>query len=60
MRQAVEPHTHAPASESIVRFESAEVHLGGRQIWSEVSLCLRPGEFAAVLGPNGEIGRAHV
>jgi zinc/manganese transport system ATP-binding protein len=53
MRQALEPHTHAPVSESVVRFDSAEVRLGGRQIWSEVSLCLRPGEFAAVLGPNG-------
>jgi zinc/manganese transport system ATP-binding protein len=53
MRQAAELHTHAPAEESAVRFESAAVRLGGRQIWGDVSLCLRPGEFAAVLGPNG-------
>ena len=36
-----------------MRFESAEVRLGGRPIWTDVSLCERPGEFAAVLGPNG-------
>ena len=36
-----------------MRFESAEVRLGGRPIWGDVSLCERPGEFAAVLGPNG-------
>src|SRR5919201_3822872 len=36
-----------------VRFDSAEVRLGGRPIWTDVSLCIRPGEFAAVLGPNG-------
>jgi zinc/manganese transport system ATP-binding protein len=53
MRQAAELHTHAPAEESAVRFESAAVRLGSRQIWADVSLCLRPGEFAAVLGPNG-------
>jgi len=53
MTQAAELHAHAPVEESAVRFESAAVELGGRQIWGDVSLCLRPGEFAAVLGPNG-------
>jgi zinc/manganese transport system ATP-binding protein len=41
------------ATEEALRFRDAEVRLGGRRIWGEVSLCLRPGEFAAVLGPNG-------
>jgi zinc/manganese transport system ATP-binding protein len=36
-----------------VRFDDAQVRLGGRPVWSEVSLCLGEGEFAAVLGPNG-------
>jgi len=53
VRRTAEPHTHAPAGEATVRFESAEVRLGGRPIWTDVSLCERPGEFAAVLGPNG-------
>jgi zinc/manganese transport system ATP-binding protein len=41
------------ATEEALRFRDAEVRLAGRRIWGEVSLCLRPGEFAAVLGPNG-------
>ncbi|HEY1596391.1 MAG TPA: ABC transporter ATP-binding protein [Thermoleophilaceae bacterium] len=53
MRQAAQAHTHAPAAESAVRFESAEVRLGGRPVWGDVSLCSRPGDFTAVLGPNG-------
>jgi zinc/manganese transport system ATP-binding protein len=53
VKRTAEPHTHAPATEAALRFESAEVRLSGRPIWSDVSLCERPGEFAAVLGPNG-------
>jgi zinc/manganese transport system ATP-binding protein len=36
-----------------VRFDTAAVHLGGRVIWSGVTLGVVPGEFVAVLGPNG-------
>jgi zinc/manganese transport system ATP-binding protein len=41
------------SAQEAVRFEKAQVRLGGRAVWSDVSLCIRPGEFAAVLGPNG-------
>ncbi|HEX6461615.1 MAG TPA: ATP-binding cassette domain-containing protein [Thermoleophilaceae bacterium] len=41
------------SGEAAVRFDSAEVRLGGRVVWSDVSLTVREGEFAAVLGPNG-------
>jgi zinc/manganese transport system ATP-binding protein len=36
-----------------VSFERAEVRLGGRSIWSGVTLEVNQGEFVAVLGPNG-------
>ena len=36
-----------------VRFDTAAVRLGGRLIWSGVTLGVAPGEFVAVLGPNG-------
>jgi zinc/manganese transport system ATP-binding protein len=36
-----------------VTFERAAVSLGGRTIWSDVSLRVAEGDFIAVLGPNG-------
>jgi zinc/manganese transport system ATP-binding protein len=36
-----------------VCFRDAAVRLGHRVIWSDVSLSVAPGEFVAVLGPNG-------
>jgi zinc/manganese transport system ATP-binding protein len=41
------------APEAAARFENAAVRLGGRTIWSNVSLEVGQGEFVAVLGPNG-------
>jgi zinc/manganese transport system ATP-binding protein len=42
-----------PAEDAAVRFEHASVRLGGRVIWSDVTLRVAPGEFVAILGPNG-------
>jgi len=39
--------------EPAVEFERAAVRLGGRTIWSELSLSVARGEFVAILGPNG-------
>jgi zinc/manganese transport system ATP-binding protein len=36
-----------------VRFDGAAVRRRGRPVWSDVSLTVQQGEFAAVLGPNG-------
>jgi zinc/manganese transport system ATP-binding protein len=41
------------AAEAAVRFEHAAVRLSGRLIWSDVTLRVAPGEFVAILGPNG-------
>ena len=45
---------HAPSPDGLaVSFDTAAVRLGGRFIWSGVTLGVAPGEFVAVLGPNG-------
>jgi zinc/manganese transport system ATP-binding protein len=40
------------AAPSVV-FDRAEVRLGDRTIWRDLSFTVEPGEFIAVLGPNG-------
>ena len=37
----------------VVQVTDATARIGGRTVWSEVSLTVRVGEFATVLGPNG-------
>jgi len=38
---------------SALEAAQAEVRLGGKIIWTDVSLAIDPGAFVAVLGPNG-------
>jgi zinc/manganese transport system ATP-binding protein len=40
-------------SDAALRAEQATVRLGGREIWSDVSVSVSSGEFVALLGPNG-------
>lgn len=49
MRDSVERSPASPA----IQMHCASVELGGRTIWSDVSLTVRSGEFIAILGPNG-------
>jgi len=39
--------------EAAVTFDGAAVRLGGRTIWSDVSVSVAEADFVAVLGPNG-------
>ena len=36
-----------------IEFDGAAIRLGGRTIWSDVTLTVGRGEFVALLGPNG-------
>jgi zinc/manganese transport system ATP-binding protein len=40
-------------SAPVVALEAAQARVGGRTVWSDVSLEIGSGEFAAILGPNG-------
>jgi zinc/manganese transport system ATP-binding protein len=41
------------SSPPAVQFDRAAVQIRGRVIWSNLTLAIAPGEFAALLGPNG-------
>ncbi|HET6809451.1 MAG TPA: ABC transporter ATP-binding protein [Acidimicrobiales bacterium] len=43
----------AVASDTVITADRAAVTLGGRPVWSDLSLEVGAGEFVAVLGPNG-------
>jgi len=42
-----------PPDGTVVAIEDAAVAVGGRTIWSQVSLQITAGQFVAILGPNG-------
>ncbi len=48
-----EPLTALNRDGSAIRFDRATLGYGPRIVWSDLSLVVQPGEFLAVLGPNG-------
>jgi zinc/manganese transport system ATP-binding protein len=44
---------HAAEEEPAMCFDRATLAYGDRVVWSELSMTVPPGEFLAVLGPNG-------
>ena len=45
--------TGSSSESPVVELDRAQVLVGGRAIWSEVSLQVGAGQFVAILGPNG-------
>jgi len=45
--------THATSPAPVLEFEGGALGFGGRTLWRDLDLTVRPGEFLAVLGPNG-------
>ncbi|WP_149361675.1 metal ABC transporter ATP-binding protein [Lolliginicoccus suaedae] len=39
--------------DDVIELRAAQLRYGNRTVWEELDLAVRPGEFVAVLGPNG-------
>jgi len=46
-------HDDAPPGGSAIELRGASVSVGGRPVWSDVSMSMAQGEFVALLGANG-------
>ena len=42
-----------PSRVPVLEIENGALGFGGRSLWSDLNLRVEPGEFLAVLGPNG-------
>lgn len=49
MRQTVQPKVSSPT----ISLEDAALRFGKRTLWKDLNLTIKPGEFLAILGPNG-------
>jgi zinc/manganese transport system ATP-binding protein len=43
----------SPRMTDVLTFNNAALGFGGRSLWSQLDVAVEPGEFLAVLGPNG-------
>ncbi|TQL46585.1 zinc/manganese transport system ATP-binding protein [Homoserinimonas aerilata] len=56
MSETTGEHASAPlaaTADPVLRMRSATLRFGDRVLWNRLNLDVRPGEFIAVLGPNG-------
>ena len=52
-RQSRSEHSDRGADAAVISLRGAALSYGDRMLWQDLDLDVRPGEFLAVLGPNG-------